>query len=345
MAIVVYKCNTCKREIELTRKPSGLEVVGRCTITHGCRGSLYQVKLHPDYVRGSIPDPVVGLDDWKQRKVLHNHVQSIERSEWVIEHNMGVVPAISVFVDRPIQGDPDNQEEITPDDVIALNDNILKLVFERAWSGKAQLVSKQSDPDLLKPSVRTVTETADPIQISSSGEISLATRINPSEPSLDLSASVVSILVEFNTTLGEILQELYSADDQPSLNSAWQGSAYDRVVINVNSARQPFTVRSFNGITQNMTTGTVDSGSTFKFIVIDPTGNGNNFRPINKGEVLILLASAPYGIVDKILDQYIDVYDVSDENNPFGFYYNNGEFFADPAIVTSVFPPILNVDN
>jgi len=345
MAIVVYKCDTCKREIELQRNVSGLETFGRCVITHGCRGSLYQVNLHPDYIRGSIPDPVSGLDDWKQRKVLHNHTQSIERDEWIIEHNMGVVPSVSVFVDRPIQDDPDYQEEITPDDVIAIDDNILKLVFDRPWSGNAQLVSKQSDPNLLRPTTRIFEETETQFQISNLGEISIATRINPADPTLDLSEPIISLLVEFNTTLGGLLSELYSADDQPSLNSPWRGSEYDRVVINVNSARQPFSVRSFNAITQNITVGNVDSGSTFKFVGVDPTGTGSSFRDIEKGEVLILLATDPYDIVDKVLDRYIDVYDVSDTKNQFGFFYNNGEFFATTETITDVFPTILNIDN
>ncbi len=345
MAIVIYKCNTCKREIELQRNITGLETVGRCVITHGCRGSLYQTKLHPDYVRGSLPDPVIGLDDWRQRKVLHDHQQPIERDEWVIEHNMGVVPSVSVFVDRPIQDDPDNREEITPEDVTAISDNVLVLKFDRPWSGIAQLVSKQSDPDLLRPTTRIFEEEEEPFQISNLGELSIATRIYPSDPALDLSGAVVSLILQFNSTSGNVLSELYSADDQPSLLSPWQGSAYDRIVVNVQSARQPFTVRSFNGITTEMTVGNIDSGSTFMFMAIDPTGEGTNFRPIEKGEVLILLATEPYDIVDKVFDRYIDVADVTEENNPFGFFYNNGEFFATPDIITDVFPAILNIDN
>ena len=344
MAIVVYKCNTCKRDIELQRNITGLETVGRCVITHGCRGTLYQTELYPDYVRGTIPDPVVGLDDWKQRKVLHNHLQAIERDEWVIEHNMGVVPSVSVFVNRPIQGNEDNQEEIIPSDVIAVGDNILRLLFERPWSGRAQLVSKQSDPNLLRPTTRIFEEVATPFQISNMGEVSIATKI-PEAVRIDplLDDPVVSLLVEFNTTAGGILQELYIADNQPSILSPWQGSEFSTVIIKTKT-RDPFTSRSFNAITQNMTAGTVDSGSTFKFVGIDPDG-GTTFRDIEKGEVLILLASEPYGIVDKIFDQYIDVTDVTDDLNQFGFYYNNGEFYATPETVTNVFPPIINVDS
>ncbi len=341
MAIVEYKCDTCKREIELQRNINGLEIVGRCIITHGCRGSLYQTKLHPDYIRGSIPDPVAGLDDWKQRKVLHNHVQTIEREEWLVEHDMGVVPTVSVFVDRPIQGNLDYQEEITPTDIIVIDDNNLKLKFDKAWSGNAQLVSRQSDPNLLQPIVRTTEVDSTPYQISNLGEISIATRLD-----VDQAAPIIQLRLEYVSALGvSIIETYFNVDDQPSINSAWQGAAYDRIIVNVNSTRYPFTVRSFNGVTASMTGGDIESGSTFKFRQIDTSGVGSNWRIIQPGEVLILLATPPYDIVDKVFNQYIDVADVSDTNNQFGFYYNNGEFFALTETITSVYPPISNIDN
>lgn len=334
MAISVYKCDTCKREIELTRNVKGLETVGHCIITHGCRGSLFQTELHPDYVRGSIPDPVVGLDDWKQRKVLHNHVQSIQRTEWVIEHNMGVLPTVSVFVNRPLENNLKNQEEIIPIDIIAIDDNILKLVFDRAWAGNAQLVSKQSDPNLLKPKIRVTTKTADTYQLSNLGEITIATKAT---------SPYISLLIKFISSTGQEFEHEFSIDNQPSINSPWQDAG--RVIINSNSVRQPFQVRSFSGITNDIRSGNITSGSTFTIIAIDESGTGANFRNIKKGDVLILLASAPYDIIDKIIDKYIDVYNVSDINNPFGFFYNNGEFFATAPTVTPVFPTILSIDN
>jgi len=347
MSIVVYQCDTCKRSIELSRNINGLETVGRCVITHGCRGSLYQTDLYPDYVRGNIPDPVVGLDDWKQRKILHDHQQSIERQEWIIEHNMGIIPTVVVLVDRPLQDNPDNQEEIIPTDVIAIDDNITKLIFDRPWSGKAQLISKQSDPDLLRPKSRIIETVDEPIRISNNGEITIATRINPALSNPDLSSEVISVVMSFNATSGAIIEEAYSADDQPSLNSPWRGSDYDRIVVNVKSNRQPYTVRSYNALTPNFTSGTIDTGSTFQFIGVDPEPgeSGSSVRDIDDGEILILLASDPYDIVDKITNQYIDVKSVSSTENPFGFFYNNGEFYATTDIVNNVFPAIFNIDS
>ena len=133
MAVVVYKCNVCKREIELQRNKKGLESTNHCIITHGCRGELYQIDLFEDFIRGKFPDDVAGLDNWQQRKVLYNHSQTIERSTWNITHNMGTYPSVQVFVDRPIEGDEDNIEEIFPEDIIIVSKNTIQLVFDRAW--------------------------------------------------------------------------------------------------------------------------------------------------------------------------------------------------------------------
>jgi len=333
MAIVVYKCDTCKREIELQRNIEGLEHVGRCNITHGCRGKLYQVRLLPDYIRGTIPDPVSGLDDWKSRKVLHNHAQAVERDEWIIVHNMGAVPIVSVFVDRPIEGNLDNREEITPDDIIIVNDNTIRLVFSRSWSGIAQLVARQSDPDLFKPTIREAVEVESPIQFSSGGEISIATRIGSFN-----ATSAISLEVEFTTPSGITDTVQYSIDTEPSLASPWVD--YDQGVI---VKGQIYSVRSFNGIVPEMTFGAIGSGSTFKFTGVDSSGGTGTPSPIATGDILVLLAGSPYQPVDKILNQYVDVTDVTSEKNPSGFYYNNGEFFVVPEVPRDVYPLIRSV--
>ena len=340
MAIVVYKCDTCKREVELQRKPKGVETVGRCVITHGCRGKLYQTDLLEDFIRGSIPDPVVGLDDWHQRIVLYNHTQTLEREEWLIEHGMGIIPAVTALIEQEISGVGVTDIEITPDDTIIIDDDTIKLVFDRPRKGKAQLLSVQSDPDLLNPLIRTTTETTEPIQISNLGEITIATRVEINQ----VPDPVVSMSLLFNTTDNFQIPELYAADDNPSLNSPWNGSQFRQLIINVKSRRQLYITRSFTGLTPSFTTGVINSGSSFVFAGIDTTGTGDNIRDIETGEVLILLASRPYATVDKIFDQYIDVTDVTDTNNQFGFFYNNGEFFADVSIIQSVFPPITNVE-
>lgn len=330
MAIVVYKCDTCKREIEIQRNIQGLEHVGRCNITHGCRGKLYQVNIFEDFVRGTIPDPVVGLDDWKQRKVLHNHDQAIERDEWLIHHGMGVIPIVSVYGDRPIEGDLDNRVEVTPSEVIAVDQDTIRVLFDRPWSGVAQLVARQSDPDLFRDDVSLASaEEEAAVQISINGEITIATRIDTFN-----SASAIELTKQYMTPLDTSFDVTFVIDTSPAsiTSDGLDGSPWsDEGFLVIRGSL--YQVRSYAGITQEITTNAVPSGSTFQYTT-------SNAGDLERGQVLILLASAPYDNIDIIKDQYIDVTDVTDTNNQFGFYYNNGEFFASPSVPQDVYPHI-----
>lgn len=338
MAIVVYKCDVCKREKEYQRDIEGIEKVQRCTITHGCRGKLFQVNLFDDYVRASVPDRVLGLDDWRQRRVLYNHVQSIARDNWVIEHNLGTFPSISVFVNIPIEGNPENIEEIVPEDTIIVDDDNMVLVFDRAWSGLAQLVARQSDPNLLKPFTRTVGLDAQVLQqISNNGEIAIATRVD----SVGI-CSNVDLVVRYTTTQNTVVEKTYTAPDN-LLDSTSTWRDFDNVLIK----GKIYTIRSYQAVYSDMLDETVASGSTFRFtgIVTNPTCSPIDSTPrtVAQDEVYVLFASEPFDTIDKITDKYIDVFDITELENTFSLLYDTGEFFADTTIIQDTYPPIRQV--
>jgi len=284
-----------------------------------------------DYSRGSIPDDVVGLDNWRQRTVLYNHIQTIERSTWNVNHNLGTYPSVSVFVNRPTTTDPSNQEEITPTDIITVDSNNLKLVFDRAWSGIAQVVARQSDPNILQPVTTTTSTIATTQQISNLGEITLATRVaTVGEP------SIVDVKLTFDSTQGTTNILTYAADNQPSTNSAWSDT--NKVIIK----GKIYTIRSFNGITSEMTAGTIGNGSTFRFSQIDKN-DGAGFVDIQSEEVLILLSSSPFGPYDKITTEYVDVSNITSVLNPFALFYDTGEFFASVDVINNTYPPIRSI--
>jgi len=313
----------CKREIEIQRNEKGIERIQRCTITHGCRGKLYQTKVLPDYVRGSIPPDIVGLDNWQQRRVLYDHEQTIERTSWTITHNLGTLPTVFVYVKRPTLDDPNHLEEITPQDIIVNDVNTITVVFDRAWSGVAQLVARQSDPHLLQPIVVTETTIVPPLQVSNNGEITIATRS---------ATNYVGIELTYSTTQGDTKILSYAVDNQPSINSAW--SDYDKVVVK----GKVYTVRSFDGVTADMTSGDISTGSTFTFSHLNPTDGGSTgYRDIQPSEVILLLSSSPHETVDKITTRFVDVAVVTD---PFALYYDSGEFYVVDSAVQSVYPPI-----
>jgi len=338
MAIVVYKCDVCKREKEYQRNVEGLERVQRCTITHGCRGKMFQSKVLSDFVRASSPDRVSGLDEWRQRKVLHNHTQSIARSEWIIEHNLGTFPSISAFVDIPTEDDTDNREEIIPTDTVVVDDNNIILRFDRPWSGLAQLVARQSDPNLLRPFTRTISTTEIALQqISNGGEIAIATRVSSvGEGSPDL----VQLNIAYTTTQNTTVSKTYDvkADVPPdSSSSSWKD--YNKVVIK----GKIYTIRSFSGIVDEMYNETIGSGSTFRFTAIRDASMGAQFRDILQDEVYILYANAPYTISDKATENYIDVYDITETKNPFSFVFDSGEFYVKENVIEMTYPPIRQI--
>lgn len=331
MAIVVLKCDVCKRDIQLQRNEQGIETPSHCIITHGCRGQLYQVDLLEDFVRGVLPEDVPGLENWQQRNVLHNHQQAIERDEWIIIHNLGTFPSLSVFVDRPTSEDPDNRIEITPQDVIIVNPDVIRLIFDRPWSGIAQLVARQSDPLLLQPFVREADPVVVPRQLSNSGELTIATRINTIGQGTN-----VNFEITYKTSIDTEPAIVYSADDVPSTLSAW--SDFDKIVVK----GKVYTVRSFQALVTEHASGVINSGSTFQFTGVDPELDAE-FRPVAQGEVLLLLAKPPFTLFDKITTDFIDVFDVSPTLNPFGMFFDSGEFFALPEVSQTVFPPIREV--
>lgn len=328
MAIVTYKCDVCKRTIDLQRNIHGLETPNRCIITHGCRGNLYFNKLLPDFVRGKTPDDVVGLDNWQQRAVLYDHEQAIARDAWSVEHNLGNSVNVSAFVNIPTEDDPDNLVEIEPDDIIIVSPDEITLKFSRPYSGKAQLVARASDPQLLQPLAPVAVSTKELRQLSNLGEITVATKVitSPIEEFIQLRF--------IYTTPQETTQQIdYIADDVPSGLSPWID--YDNVIINGGL----YIVRSFNAIQLEMTNGVIGNGSTFKITSIDEDNTGS-FRPIAPDEVFLLLTSAPYTAADKVTSQVIDVVDVNDDSNSFAFAYDSGEFFADSVVEQTIYPPV-----
>jgi len=52
MAVIVFRCTDCDREIQIIEQAQGLETIGRCVVTNKCRGSLYRVDRKEDFAVG-----------------------------------------------------------------------------------------------------------------------------------------------------------------------------------------------------------------------------------------------------------------------------------------------------
>jgi hypothetical protein len=329
MSIVVYKCDVCDREIEILQNPKGLETVGRCVITDGCRGNLFETDTKQDFIRGKFPEAVTGLTDWTQRKILYNHTQSVATFQWRVEHDLGVNPSIQVFGERPTSENEVELIEIEPDSIIIEDENTLILNFSRTESGTAQCIARSSRPIVEGTRVdEVVVADVAPFQLTSSSRLSIAT--------LD-DSTIIDITLSFTTPDGSVTDLTYSVDDVPSILSPWVN--FDKIFFHGNV----YTVRSFDVISKiELTDGTiVDSSSVYIKNVATPSGGV--VRAMNAEEIIILLSDDPYTIYDKQVKQFIDPTPIGIEQAAFSFYYDSNEIFGYDNLIETVFPHIREV--
>jgi hypothetical protein len=337
MAVVVYRCTVCKREIELQQNREGLERAHHCNITQHCRGSLYQVNFYSDYIRGGPPTDVVGLNNWNQRNILYTHEQGSNKESWVIQHNLGTYPAITVYVSRPSEDIPDYIEKIEPADIIVIDPNTIILNFERAYSGIAQLLARQTEPTV-KPVMSSI-ELEEPttelniMPLSNEGEMTIATKIASFGESTNVEIQLTYYTIQNTTHVISFL-----VDDQPSIASPWHD--FNKVIINGKS----YVVRSFTAIPIEITNGVISNGSTcyISGINTDPE-NSTEFTPIANGDIVFLLATPPQTIYDKITTTLINSADIATDENTFAIVYDNGEYFVDTSTQQRIYPPIRSV--
>lgn len=348
MSIVVYRCDTCKRDVELVRNIKGLETIQRCVITHGCRGKLYQTDVLEDFLVASLPDEVDGLDNWIPRRILYNHEQTIENTVWIVNHNLGTYPAITVLADRPLSDDNTNREEITPDDIQLIDKNNLLLRFDRPRSGIAQLVARSSDPLLFEPVNEAAVTTEIPLQLTNQAKMVIATRVKSEWSNVNMGIQLI-----FTPATGNNITVGYTTDSNPSALTSWSGVS--KVVIR----GKVYQVREFDTLAVEMTTGTIANGVHFRFsgfdfdaqldannrftyewVVDSADATGSPYTPVSVGDVYILLSNSPFGVVDKITNQVIDITNITRTQNSFTMYYDTGELYASPSIIQTIYPPI-----
>ena len=285
MAIVVYKCDTCKREIELPQNKKGLEVVQRCIITEGCRGKLGQQSIKYDHSRGSFPSTVVGLQDWAQRKVLFDFTQTISSTTWTVTHNLGTEPSIVVYIAKQsssvvqtvtgitvVEKTTYQQVPLDELEVTIVNENQLIVTFPSptftsGQTGIVQCIARSTKPitNVAAPVATTVSY----IQLTNSAELSIASIDN---------STTLNLTLEFITPTGTVVPVNYVVDNIPSVTSPWTG--YTNILVNGRN----YTVRSFN-VVNNITlftNGTIPNGSTVRIVSIDTTATITNIDTASK---------------------------------------------------------------
>lgn len=310
MSVVVFQCSECEREIELVQNKKTLEVVNNCIITEGCSGYLRQTNVLVDYSKGKLPEPVSGLTDWSQRKVLYNHTQSIEDTVWTIKHNLNCVPTFIVLVDKPTQANPDYREKIEPTDVIVLNNNTIEFHFGRPYSGIAQLLTNTSFP-VVQNTNQTAVSTK--FQLSNNGELTFGVLKSLSIP------THINMTIKVIPSIGLSRTETLIIDDVQSINSPWRSNNFLLIKGSI------FHLRSFN-IRDN---------------VVLSTGSSVSFQVDTPNQFFLMLSNPPHSIFDVVRDHVIDLYDL--RNDQTAISYEAGELFVDSSKIKGVFPPAISV--
>lgn len=342
MAIIRYKCTVCKREIDLTENQRGLEVMNRCIITDGCRGELYRIDRKQDFIRGEFPPRVPGLTDYTARRVLYNHFQTVATTQWFVEHNLGVAPAVEVLGDRAAENSEEfldtpcvnraeegnfTQVEVTDFQVTITGPNTLTITFDNPESGQAQCIARSSAPVAAEEAAETAAETT---QLTATGSILTIATLNRTiseNSSIDVDLVYTAPGATTSTTV------TYTVPASTTSASPWDD--FDTIQI----AGKNYQVRSFDIFTSGMTDGTIPDGSSFYVGEIDDGGA----RDIESGEVLVLLALDPYATVDKVQDRIIDLSRVTATNAAVSLFTSDRELFAFTPVITSTFPPIREV--
>jgi hypothetical protein len=320
--INVYKCDTCKRTIEKQQNIKGLDVVGGCTITHKCRGSLSLIESHRDFIRPRAPAHVQGLQDWTPRKMLFNFTKTIKSKEWIIKHDLNSNPNVVVYVTRPTLKDANHQIPMKPASIVTIDEDTIKVTFDNIESGTAQLISRQtSETTEIK---KTVVQNTAALQLSSKGEVTFA-----------IAASIgtfthLSLNVAITTPQNVKLDVSYAVDNKPSTKSPWRD--FTNVIIN----GKVYLIYSFDAIVPEMALGSVSPGSTIKFTSLG--FKDGTSRALREKDALLLLSVAPFELVDKVYDRYVDMVQPSTIQSK--IYYSENEFFAPSDLPKQTYPLI-----
>lgn len=366
MATISFKCDTCKRSVELVENPQGFTVVGKCVITNGCTGRLYRTERNPNNVRESAPSYVAGLDNYVPRRAFFEYAQTLASDKWTVKHNMGVLPSTFVYLEQ------DDGRKVLADNstytVKAVGKNTILVTFATKVRGIIQCVAKSTVP--LVPS--TVSPETAQTQVSANGIITFAvpkylTQVHGQIPAVSPPAITPTITpspTPTSTPIGlplnlcaesatiQIEIEITKPNEDPFVcfenienftdnRSPWNG--WGEVLV---GKRRNYCVRTATILklavfgNADLESGDIPDGTRIRFLRID-YGTGRKEVIPSRG-LLMLLAKSPYAYADKVKNRVVDVGELIGDT-PNYFVYRGGELFLDENKVERSYPDISRV--
>jgi len=244
MSVTTFQCDTCKRETDLLQQPNSLVTVGRCTITQGCRGSLYPTGERLTGSSTSSTDIEDGLIDFIPRITKYDHTQSISNSVWIIQHNLDASPAAIVHMDI----EDGLTTYVDPDDYVVnfVDNNNTRIEFANKITGVAQLLPRSGT----KTTVKTLPSDTITTQLTGNSILTIGRLFGDVNP--DVINSTISFASPATGTVRDIpitMNAHKSATGIALFNTPWQsvntislgGNVYKvysidiNVVLNLNS--------------------------------------------------------------------------------------------------------------
>lgn len=353
MAVVVYQCDTCKRETYKQQNRRGLDVISRCIITNGCRGKLNLQEVKPSYAIGHATPPVIGLTDWTARKVLSTYVQGFLKKTWVVHHNLNNQPSISVYVYKDLN-DPTSLIKVDPESIEYTSNDTVTLTFKTACTGIVQCQARSaSDGQNITTLIPKDIDATDPNLFSTAnsfrltnglenGEITIATRVSTVAvsgfaPTQNIVLSLHFLSPNDLSEIGAPIElTLRNVDNTPVDTNAspWANAKYATI------HGRKYLLRSVNIHAHgNLSSLGIPQGAPCYFTV---KYLGND-RPLVENEMLILTASSPYHSVDRNYSEVADLMQLTKDKATAYTSYVDQDILGNTSLLEEIFPSIILV--
>lgn len=351
MATITYQCSVCDRKIDILEKPANVNVFAKCIITNGCRGKLNKLSRNQDNKRESFPAPVLGLQDYVQRKAFYPHVQEVLNPVWNIKHNLGSVPAVDVFIQTDTSTDTLTKLDVSEYKITIVDKNTCNVTLPGPYKGIAHLVARTSIQEFDIAPVPTNDQT----MITFGGifvmavpkfltkfEVPPQPPFTPADLPLDLKNQDIRLRVSVTEPNKEEIICVETVNLITLNSTPWVGWKEILLRKRRNYYIKYKSIFSFTSTFEldTVTNKDIPNGTQVRFLEID-FGTGS-FQPIEQGDLLLLLANPPYQAIDKIRNKVVDV-GAMIKNDFDYFLYQDGELYTSPSNIQSTYPQIEKV--
>lgn len=342
MSTIQYKCDTCKREIELLENKQGFTVFGKCVITDGCRGRLYRQSRNPYNMRSYLDEPTnYDLKNYDRRRVLFKFEQESPKRKWTVRHNLGVFPTVVIYDTSDETAKPEALDEQNYT-VTIIDKDTIEILFSNPVQGIIHCISRSTVEQV--PEYMTVEESMTKITNDLIMSIGVLSKVTTSVGNLFTTGSILlNISIKEPNREEVFCSELVNGNIEPK--SAWNDwaafSSRNRRTYNIKT----FDVSEFTVIKDLYDSiADIPDGTRLKILSVKYVTAINNFEEIRSRNMLGLLSKSPYATIDKVTDRFFDIGDISRSQENDYYTFISGELYIDNDNVERIYPHIKRVE-